>query len=55
MVTLIMWRNEFSHLGRRRYRIVWNGTDLGETMVAWLLASVILGVRLGETSFKRLP
>lgn len=54
MVTLIMWRNEFSHLGRRRYKIEWNGTDLAECMIAWLFASIILSVRLGETSLKRL-
>jgi hypothetical protein len=55
MVTFIMWRNELSHLGRRRYAVEWNGTDLGEVMVAWLLASVVLGVRLGEASFRRRP
>ena len=54
IVTLIAWRNEFAHLGRRRHRIRWNGTGVGESMVACLLAFVVLGVRLGEASFDRL-
>jgi hypothetical protein len=53
IVTLIKWRNEFSHPARRRPRVRWNGTDVGEVMVAWLLAIIILGVRLGEASFRR--
>jgi hypothetical protein len=56
--TLIMWRNEFAHLGRRRHRIRWmasNGPDIAEAMVCWIMASMVLSVRLGEASFQRLP
>jgi hypothetical protein len=52
---LIMWRNEFAHLGRRRYDIDWYGpADVGTVMECALMASLILGARLGEASFKRL-
>ncbi|WP_394844962.1 hypothetical protein LZC95_48915 [Pendulispora brunnea] len=54
MVTLILWRNEFSHLGQRRYRIDWMTTDFSESMIAWFFASTILSIRLGEASFRRL-